>query len=187
MASHGGEGYDAPAPSTAPAVVAPTKPVKPKSLTFRFELEDTDKVTTTFMNDVKAMDDTRKKEMVAELSQEIKSLLMKRQYLLEIMKGDKDTSNDTHADDVEIITIVIRYGEVTYNMDIKCDMTFATLRDEACKHFSIIKSKWKTMTLVNSKGSDCLTSSRASVCGSSAKKNNVDLKPMDVINLVMNK
>lgn len=156
----GAEGEKVEEQPTSSTVVAPKKAVKAKSLSFKVDLGEADVPTEAFKKDVKGLTELRKKEMIKEMGQEVKDLLIKRQYLLDEGKGGKKTNKSATT-----FNFKVSYDDAGVEADFQCEGTdtIAGFRDNIGKHFGVLKSHWRDWTLIYKTDINLCESSRATV------------------------
>ena len=161
---------------TSSTTTAPKKKEKPKSIGFKVDLGEEDKVSAVFEADVKKMTDERKKEVIKEMGTEIKNMLVMRQHVIDSFddkkKGKINNSN------IYKIKVLYQIADKQETFEVEGTSTIASLRDEVAKHFGILKSHWRHWTLVFKRTIDLCESSRKSVAGI---MNIVDWKHDDVV------
>lgn len=160
---------------TSSTTTAPKKKEKPKSIGFKVDLGEEDKVSAVFEADVKKMTDERKKEVIKEMGTEIKNMLVMRQHVIDSFddkkKGKINNSN--------IYKIKVLYEDANTEkvFEVEGSSTIANLRDIVGKEFKILKSHWCHWTLVKNT-IDLCESSRKTV---SAVLEKINWKHDDVV------
>ena len=164
--------------STTPVMMttAPKKKEKVKSISFKVDLGEEDKVSAVFEADVKKMTDERKKEVIKEMGTEVKNMLVMRQHVIDSF-DDKKKGKITNSN-VYMIKVLYEVADMQETFEVEGTATIASFRDEVAKHFGILKSHWRHWTLVHKGNIDLCESSRKSVAGIMVK---VDWKHDDVV------
>ena len=170
-------------PSASIDLVIPTKVKNEKenAVSVKVLLKDGDAVSEVFKTEMKNTSKERKQEMVKEMTDEIKDLLMKREFLLEGVGSTKKKDDKTEAHD---IMLTVKFGEKTWINTFKSDMTVSVVRDECCHHFSIAKTKYRDHTLLKD-NKDLVVVGRATIGGKLAIKAGTALASGSTVFLVM--
>ena len=153
-----------PSASTSDLAI-PTKMKKEKenAVSIKIALKDDDAVSEVFKTEMKNTSKERKQEMVQEMTDEIKSLLSKREFL---QGSAKKKDEKTEVYDIEL---TVKFDEKTWVNTFKSDLTFSSIRDECCHHFGIAKTKYQDHTLLKD-NKDLLVVGRGTIGGKSAVK-----------------
>lgn len=97
---------------------------------------------------------------------------------------DKDKGKKGSAE-IKMINIEIQYLKIGNPLDGSwpSNTTFASLRDDACRHYKMAKKDWKDYTLIDGE-KDCLESSRATLTGASTVKRGIEIVDETFLRLV---